>query len=390
MATVVLAWEYERNTSFLKNFFYLQKELLKHNHDAYLVGVNLPNLPSFDAPFLQAPSAPTPILHKSKKLNKIGGFADRLALLGFNHSKTLYCLTKCWEHLFNLLKPQLLIADCAPVACLAAYEKIPLVQVTDGFSLPPVNLPDFPRLRPDTAPLTTTQAMLENMHQVQQRRNKASPANFDALLKSEDAFIAHLPLFDPYLLFRSKEQKFGVFNEFSKPITTQIQEPYFFAYLEMTYPNIEEIIIGLTELEIPGIFFIPDIPQPLRLFLESRHMQILDDIEALLPTIASSSYLIHHGNTVVAEAGLSAGIVQFTLPYNFETEWISNKLKELRVGLTIYPTLNPIQTIKDILNEEWKKLSFKEWVDLRAEHEQQKNTPNISEQVLATCLSLLT
>lgn len=388
MAKIIIAWEYDKDDFQISYLKYLQTQLISLGHQVYLVGTNYPA--NFDTiyPFLFAPKINQLSLHKPRGLTKIGSFGDRLATMGFKEVTTLEFLVHAWEHLFALLKPDLLITDCAPIANLTAFNEIAVIQMSDGFGLPPHHLLDFPRLRPDAPPLVDTHRMLHNVQWVQEKRGKSAPDSLPALMQGIESFIYHLPDFDPYLVFRSESYTCGPF--FTKNGTTQDKSPQqFFAYLEDSYPDIEEIVIALTEFDKKGIFYIPGAPAVLRNYLQAKDMQICEHLSNIDDILSHCDYVIHHGNTSLAQAAIYAGIPQFMLPQHFESDWISHMLMERGIGLSIYPSYHPIQSTIDQIKYGRQKTSLREWAKLRAQQIKQRSCMPINEAVISATLRLL-
>lgn len=384
MSTIILAWEYERDPSHIARLYRLQKQLLAMGHKAYLIGTHLPPVQDASLPFLPAPQANLAINHKSVSMQKIGGFSDRLALMGFHDAKILHTLVTAWDHLFDLLQPDLLITDSAPVANLAAYQTMTCIQVSDGLSFPPDHLVDFPRLRPDVAPLMATKTLMQNVHYVQSQRKKNTPLYLPCIFQSSHHFICHLPEFDPYLTFRHKSVKFGPSTKL--PVYPNAnQRDYFFAFLDKQHPHVEEIAVGLSEVDKQGIFYIPGASSALQNYLTTAGMMVCDKMPALDEIIAKCSWVVHHGNISVAETALAAGIPQFTLPYHFESEWVSQHLIKLGVGMAIHQSTQPIKTTIAKIKEGHKKFSLREWATLRAQHLKQKKLVSLESAILDAC-----
>lgn len=395
MATIIIAWEYERDFSHLERLKRLQRYFASQGHAAYLAGIDVPHsLDDAHLPFLSVPRAAPPSIHQSRTTVKIGGFGDRLALLGFNDASVLANQAAAWDTLFDLLKPRLLISDCAPVACLAAYQRIPCVQLSDGMSLPPAHLNDFPRLRTDAAPLAATHVMLKNVQQVMAARKQAIPDTLPAILGAEHVFITHIPEFDPYLTFRRDNVSSGPFLPL--PVEPGFNDkPDFFACVDLAYPDMEEIIIGLSELDKRGIFYIPNISYALKQFLTQAGMHVCDSYPDLHEVLSRCAFAIHHGSLAVAEAALAAGVPQFTLPAQFESDWISHYLVNLGVAKSIYPDIHPLATTSKKINAAMEirdfkhKYSLREWAELRARHLRQKAYEPLEKKVVNICKAIL-
>ena len=61
----------------------------------------------------------------------------REPVCGFGTLETLFPATLSWRTIFDKLRPDLIVCDHSPVVCFAAYGRIPVVQVGDGFTIPP-------------------------------------------------------------------------------------------------------------------------------------------------------------------------------------------------------------------------------------------------------------
>jgi len=396
MANIILTWEYERDITHITRLKYLQKKLSQMGHQVYMIGAHLSGLEENEnIPFLPAPRAAIASIHKPRSVTKIGGYSDRLAILGFNDAKTLRSLVATWDNLFELLKPQLLICDCAPVASLAAYKHIPCIQLSDGLSLPPHHLTDFPRLRPDAPPLASSQTMLQNVHIVQNQRNKSKPPYLPAILESDYTFITHVPEFDPYLTFRNNSAvTFGPFSNLPA-YSVQHERNHFFAYLDLSFPDIEETIIGMTGLKKTGIFYLQGASYSLQQFITQSGHVVCEQFPALDEILNQCAFVIHHGNIAVAEAALSAGIPQFTLPTHFDSDWISHFLVNIGVCVAMYPEFNPVTTTAIKINaaleveKGYKNHNLREWSTLRAQHLKQKNYMTLETSLISACEHLL-
>ncbi len=397
MANIILTWEYERDSSHIARLKYLYNELTRQNHQVYMIGADLPPLETGESiVYLPAPRAPAAAIHKPGSVTKIGGFGDRLAMLGFKDAKTLYNLTAVWDNYFQLIHPDLIICDAAPIASLAAYKSVPCIQLSDALSLPPYHLSDFPRLRPDAAPLASSRDMLMNVQYVQNKRNKASPPVLPAILHSDYTFITHIPEFDPYLTFRPDTVvSSGPYNQLPA-YSIHHERNHFFACLDLSYPDIEETIIGLGELDQKGILYLQGATSSFQQFLQESGHIICKEFPALDEILPKCAFVIHHGNVAVAEAALSAGLPQFTLPATFENDWVGRYLVNIGVCIALYPHYNPvtttaksIQTILDI-KKGCKDHNIHEWSALRAQHLREKSYVPLESAVMNACENLLT
>jgi len=71
-------------------------------------------------------------------------YSDFMAVTGFYRQEQLFAATLAWQTVFDLCKPDLILCDNSPICCLAAFGRIPVVLLGDGFTLPPAHDPIFP------------------------------------------------------------------------------------------------------------------------------------------------------------------------------------------------------------------------------------------------------
>ena len=73
---------------------------------------------------------------------------EMLASTIFGPEEEIASHVGAWRDVFARAKPDVVIADYAPGAVLAARGHLPLVNIGDGYTLPPADLANFPRLWP--------------------------------------------------------------------------------------------------------------------------------------------------------------------------------------------------------------------------------------------------
>ncbi|HBK09404.1 MAG TPA: hypothetical protein DDZ81_26675 [Acetobacteraceae bacterium] len=138
---VLLAAEFLRGPATLTRILPLADALAGRGHDVSLAvpGGLVANIPTLDAPRWSVPPPPGYVALSYSDLLMHGGYAAPDALRG---------LMAGWQAVIDQAQPDLLIADFAPTAMLAArVAGVSLAAVGDGFSLPPLTAP-FASMRP--------------------------------------------------------------------------------------------------------------------------------------------------------------------------------------------------------------------------------------------------
>ncbi len=71
---------------------------------------------------------------------------DMLSAAGLADGEAVGRILSAWDGIFDRFRPDLVVADYSPLAAMAARGRIPLVQVGNGFTVPPAEMPRFPLL----------------------------------------------------------------------------------------------------------------------------------------------------------------------------------------------------------------------------------------------------
>jgi UDP:flavonoid glycosyltransferase YjiC (YdhE family) len=127
-----------------------------------------------------------------------------LSSAGFEDATELQTLTKCWDAIFDSVKPDLIVFDHAPTALHAARGRnVKRVVIGNGFCCPADGspLPDLrPWLPPDRARLLQDeQRVLENMNRVLEGRGALPLERVSQLYADvDDSFLTTLLEFDHY------------------------------------------------------------------------------------------------------------------------------------------------------------------------------------------------
>src|SRR5690349_7069145 len=146
MARVLFAWELGGDLGHVRRIFEVANGLraLGHEaafafHDLLAAGSLSAPVAWFQAPLLAPPAkvlAGTPVNHSAVLVNR--GFGDALSIAG---------AIRAWHGIFKLWKPDLLVADYAPGALIAArVAGLRNATIGSGFSTPPAQDP-MPPLR---------------------------------------------------------------------------------------------------------------------------------------------------------------------------------------------------------------------------------------------------
>ncbi len=333
MKTVLFAWELGEGLGHVGPLRSVARELSARGHRAVFAVRDVVGSRALvndeDYPVLQAPIWP-------KRAARGGirpvNYADILANRGFANVDDLAPMVAAWQDLFDLVKPDLMVADYSPTACLTAYEAVPVALIGVGSTLPPADLPEFPSMRPEIPPIVPEHRLLEVVHKVQRRRNRPAPDPLPRLLDSPVRSVCTLPELDPYFSVRN-EPVLGPMESLLAP-TPLPEEPALFAYVAADFENIEDVVLCLADMDVPVSIYIGGGAGSLARFLKGRGIHVYDAPAPLTEVLPKVSAVLSHGGTIAAHA-VMAGRPQVVLPRHGEARFIAEALEALGVGVQL-------------------------------------------------------
>jgi UDP:flavonoid glycosyltransferase YjiC (YdhE family) len=289
---------------------------------------------------LQAPKWP------GVRAEKGSSYGDLLALLGFESVPALMLMTEAWQDLFDLVRPDAIVANHSPTAALTAHGSIPLILVGNGFELPPADLPEFPSLRPGAAPLVPEAKLLETVLAVQRHRGRPAPQSLPSLFAAEFRAVCALAELDPYADQRH-EPLLGPVEPLPAYRPRPADRPVF-AYLGIEHPDIYEIAAGLCAANAKVTCHVRGDPGTIGASLVKSAVTVLDGPADLTEVLPASSAVVGYASAGIAQAALAAGRPQLALPYDLEKETTASALDRLGVSRTLGPGLTADQVAQAI------------------------------------------
>ena len=148
MSRILFAWELGANYGHLTRMAPIAEKLRGAGHQVFFAVRDMRSAAEILGPkgfaFTQAPIPSGRPRPKSGP----GNHAEMLALEGYADRVTLWGMARGWISLAQLFRAELVVADHAPGALLAAWILgLPRAQIGSGFEIPPSGLP-LPAIRP--------------------------------------------------------------------------------------------------------------------------------------------------------------------------------------------------------------------------------------------------
>ena len=198
-------------------------------------------LDGLDLKVMQAPVWPATFKRDAERERLSSAtFADTLADFGLADAEALRLLMAAWDQLFNLIKPDLVIAEGAPIASLTARGRIPLALVGTGFALPPAEMERFPLLHQASAPVWREEDLLDIVNRALRRIGSLPLDRLPQMFAADVRMVTTFPLLDPYCAQRTEPAEGPFFDRapLARREEAETVLAYFSTGLDTTRPEL--------------------------------------------------------------------------------------------------------------------------------------------------------
>ena len=274
------------------------------------------------------PGAPTPA--------PIASYLDIMCHSGFFRRQSLHAGLMAWRTILKQAKPDLVVADHSPLLLLACFKEIPVVQVADGFTLPPAEDAQFPVYRKGRKPMVNPAHVLHVMQDVQKHHRLPIPQTVTEPYRTAGRLVCTLPELDPYSDLR-RDPVIGPVEGLQEPqplppSSGPGDEPRFFAYVSLEHKKTKPFLRGLRASKMPGEIFARGMTDAVAKSLERPGLTVHREPQPMHEVIARSHVIVHHGGNGTCCAALSGGRRQILLPTHMEARLSADALVRLGVG----------------------------------------------------------
>ncbi len=345
MAKILYAGELGDDLGHLQRFLTLAPQLAARGHEVVFAARDLSRcetLPGMQA--FMALQAPVWLPHVNGLPEPQVCHADVLLRNGYRDENELLGLIKGWRSLFDMIEPQLLIADNAPSALLAARGLgLPRISYGDGFFSPPYSTP-LPNLRPW---LKLPPRHIEDSESAVLRIVNRVLA---ALGTQPLAALADLFTADDYCLLLPEELMCcevrvpahclgpvlnvngGVTPEWPGRAGKKI-----FIYTRLDNPHSKQLFMHLLDSTFNVLAYVPGLSEQ-----QCREMQAPNIHFSARPV--AMRYVTRHAKAIVCHAdtgtllhGLFAGLPVLLLPSSLAQELTARNVARLGMGISVDP-----------------------------------------------------
>lgn len=339
MARILIAWELGEALGHLARALHLTLRLRERGHEVVLVLKRLPE-PGDLAGLPGVLCLPAPPLRQSGPPDGIApvNYADLLRCCGYADAAELAARLTCWRGLLARTCPDVLLADHAPTALLAArMEGVAHLAVGNGFAVPP-RVDPWPSIRPwqavDVGRLNGAERALDDVVDAAlARQGFAARVRMRELYGAQDV-LDTFPELDHYGA-RPEGCYVGPImrvTEF-RSVSWQPEDGHrVLAYLRTPMPGFGSLVKGLADSGAEVLCVVPGLPADAARGLATRRMRIACVPVALPALLREASLAVGYGSSGFATEALLAGVPVLSRPRHVEQALFARRIAALGAG----------------------------------------------------------
>lgn len=341
MATVLIAWELGGNRGHVMSLMPIARNLQRRGHRVCMAVRSLEFVPDEFAKeivFLQAP-----LWLRPPEAPELFGYVDILTASGYASSGSLHRLVSAWQRLIELTGADLILAEHAPTALLAArVAGCKAATIGTGFTCPPPHapMPGFSTLSEQHRSLLTgrEQQLLAHCSTVLELSGGPLLETFAQLFTSIPSLLCTYPELDHY------GARFGV--DYLGPLYSEVESnpvswPGVFDFKVLIYLNdfrnwgVLEPALRTIAADI--LMIAPGLPTNIPEFELGSHIKIMRHAIGLQATIERCDLVICHGGIGTTAGALDKAKPVLLLPMQKEQLMLALRVASQKLGGYLLP-----------------------------------------------------
>ncbi|RZI79288.1 MAG: hypothetical protein EOP38_25775 [Rubrivivax sp.] len=346
MARFLLSWEFGGGLGHAGRLKPLSQELMRRGHEVDLMLRELVHthalLQDLKVRTLQAPVW----MHRTVGLPEPqASLAEILLANGYFGIDALNALVKGWKGVLELTRPDVMVADYAPTAYLAArILGIPTAVVGIGFYLPPDTAP-MPLFR-DWEPIPKGRIehsegeVLRTVNAVLALHGAAPVERLATLLRGERPLLCTWPELDHYRRGALPEGQRYHGPTFlpsggQAPTWPEGDGPRVFAYLRSAHPDHAAVLQALDQLGYRTLCYLPEVAGGKPAPVVSPRIHYASGPVHLGQAFKSCDLVICHAGEATLAQSLLAGVPVMLLPTQAEQFLMARRVEETGAGINV-------------------------------------------------------
>jgi len=343
MARILLGWELGANRGHVVRLLHIADRMSEDGHEVALALQNISFLPTDRLgafTLFQAPLWPRLLTNNTALPGRPAtSMGDILHRVGLDNPASLPSLVAGWLAIFGAFRPELVVADFAPVLGLAARGRIPSIAVGTGFSCPPSELEFFPSLT-DEEPVYSESVTLACANDGLAAIGEPEISNLPEIFGADRCLVGEFAMLDPYDGFRLQPLRSPSVADPQPQIAPQGGDEIFVYAFERAM-NFTPLWEGLQRSGLPVRVYIPGISEHMAGALRARGVMVEQRPQSFGEIGRRSRFVLSHGGHGFVCSALLAGLPQVVTHYDLEKRFMGDAVA--RHGLGGYVALQDIK-----------------------------------------------
>ncbi len=365
MGRILFGSEFGANLGHIYPMLRLADRLQKRGQHEIIFAVRNPlqateKVKSHGYKVIQAPFWTVPAI---KDINKLptARYTDVLARQGFGLTGRLENMASAWIDLVQSMEIDLVIADHSPCLSFAMRGVCPMINMGNGFTLPPSSVDEYPRLQKSANLIVDEKMLLGVFQDAAEKLGVRSIEKLPQIFETEGAFVVTVPEMDAYADMRT-EQYVGPIEDHLEPCD-DLADPNIFLYMAYTAKGTTKTVEAVKRSGVPATLFVRAAPKEFLDKYQSDKMKMLQEPASFSEVIPASSLIIHSGGGGTSTTCMLAGRPQMIFPSHLETRLNCHSITRQKVGQRI-STDTPV----DVLAKQIKMAAEDSQLQERALH----------------------
>ncbi len=372
----LLVWELGDNFGHVAKLVNLCKVLEQRGIDVFVAAQNLtgvaPLVKDTSFTLLQAPYA------RVRPIQEVGfqvlTYADELLPCGYQRPEELAVLIRAWDGLFDLIKPDILIANSAPTALLAARERdVIKIAMGIGYEVPALSTPMPPLRFWDKANANVLEQhenrVVETINAALHMLGRSPIVALQDMLHTDLNYLTTFPEIDHYPM-RQDGIYVGPFYVADKGADIdwsprQGGRKRIFAYLSHG-AHLNAAIQAIRSLPHDIIMVARRLSDEQVKAINAPNLRVLNTAIKIDRLVDGADLCITHGGTSTLVQFLNNGVPQILIPNHIEQLMVTVRLLECGVGAAVTKQASPAeiaQLIEQTLGNKTIHAKAREWAE---------------------------
>ncbi len=210
----------------------------------------------------------------------------------------------------------MILADYSPSALVASRGRRPRIAFGNGFTMPPANIPFYPRLwRKGPGPVHDERRVTADINSALATLGIAPIANYPEIMTAERRFVFSVPSLDPYDGLRT-EPLHGSLHGVSPP-SDDNRRDCVFAYFRGKWAQDPRLVEALSTLP-DGKFVLAGATPEAKAIAARGGSIVTDGVLPLAEVLPRTRLIVHYGGGGLVLEALLAGVPQIILAPDIE------------------------------------------------------------------------